>query len=199
MALVTHHASPYKSMADIVAAAKAKPGTVGVGSIGSGILGHLAMTLAQTQRGFQLTHVPYKGGGPLMQDAIAGHVPLAIGTTFLVSPHIDSKLVRPIAVTSAKRTAQLPNVPTIAESGFAGFDVQAWWGVFAPANTPKPIIDRMSAEVAKVLAQPAVRDKLTQQGMEIVAGGPEVLGRFVGGEIDRWAKVVKENAIKAGE
>lgn len=199
MALVTQTAMPYRSLADVIAAAKAKPGSIGYGSIGSGSLGHLAMTLLQSQGGFQLTHVPYKGGGPLMQDAIAGHVPLAIGTTFLVNPHIDSKLVRPLAVTSAKRTPQLPNVPTIAEQGFPGFEVAAWWGVLAPAHTPKPILDRMQAELVKVLGQAAVRDKLTQQGMEIVAGGPEVLSKFVAGEMERWGRVVKDNGIKAGE
>ena len=199
MALVTNAATPYKSIADVIAVAKAQPGTIGYGTIGSGSLGHLAMTLAQVQRGFQVTHVPYKGGGPLMQDAIAGHVPLAIGTTFLVSPHIESKLVRPLAVTSSKRTARLPDVPTMAESGFAGFDVSAWWGILAPANTPKPIVDRMLAELAKVLQQPAVRDKLTQQGMDIVGGGPDVLARFITVEVDRWAKIVRDNNIKAGE
>ena len=199
MALVTNAASPYKSLADVIAAAKQKPGSIGFGTIGSGSLGHLAMTQLQTLGGFQLTHVPYKGGGPLMQDAIAGHVPLAIGTTFLVSPHIDSKLVRPLAVTSSKRTTQLASVPTMAEQGFAGFAVLAWWGVLAPANTPKPIIDRMNAELVKALAQPAVRDKLTQQGMDIVAGGPDVLAKFVAGEMDRWGKIVKDNNIKPGE
>jgi tripartite-type tricarboxylate transporter receptor subunit TctC len=199
MALVTHQATPYKSMADVVAAAKAKPGTVGFGSIGSGSLGHLAMTLLQSQGGFQLTHVPYKGGGPLMQDAVAGHVPLAIGTTFLVSPHIESKLVRPLAVTSAKRTAQMPNVPTMAEEGFGGFAATAWWGILAPAGTPKPIVDRMHAELVRALNQPAVRDKLTQQGMDIVAGTPEMFAQFVAAETERWGSVVRDNRIKAGE
>ena len=199
MALVTHQASPYKSMADVVTAAKAKPGMVGFGSIGSGSLGHLAMTLLQNQGGFQLTHVPYKGGGPLMQDAIAGHVPLAIGTTFLVSPHIESKLVRPLAVTSAKRYAQMPNVPTMAEEGFGGFEAYAWWGILAPAGTPKPIVERMHAELVKALSQPAVRDKLTQQGMDIVAGPPDAFAQFVAAEMERWGRIVRDAKIKAGE
>ena len=199
MALVTHQSTTYQSMADVVAAAKAKPGMVGFGSIGSGSLGHLAMTLLQSQGGFQLTHVPYKGGGPLMQDAIAGHVPLAIGTTFLVTPHIESKLVRPLAVTSAKRTAQMPHVPTMAEQGFSGFAATAWWGILAPAGTPKPIVERMHAELVKALNQPAVRDKLTQQGMEIVAGTPDAFAQFVAAEMERWGKVVRDGRIKAGE
>ena len=196
MALVTHTPAPYKSMTDVIAAAKAKPESIGYGSVGSGSLGHLAMTLLQSQGGFQLTHVPNKGGGPLMQDAVAGHVPLAIGTTFLVSPHIESKLVRPLAVTSAKRTTQMPAVPTMAEQGFPGFEAYAWWGLLAQS---KAILDRMHAELVKALAQPAVRERLTQQGMDIVASTPEVFAKFVGSEMERWGKVVRDNKIKAGE
>ena len=199
MAVVTHVSTPYNSLTDVIAAAKEKPGAVSFGSIGSGSLGHLTMTLLQNEGKFQLPHVTYKGGGPLMQDAVAGHVPLAIGTTFLVSPHIESKLVRPIAITSANRTAKMNAVPTIAEQGFPGFEVYAWWGILAPAGTPKPIIDRMNTELARVLEQPAVRDKLSQQGMDIVGSSPEVLGSFIAKEIEHWARVVRDNKIKAGE
>lgn len=199
MALVTHTPTLYGSLNEVIAAARSKPESIGYGTIGSGSLGHLAMTTLQTQGNFKLVHVPYKGGGPLMQDAIAGHVPLAIGTTFLVSPHIESKLVRPLAVTSSKRTAQMPNVPTVAEQGFPGFEAYAWWGVLAPANTPRAIIERMHAELVRILAQPAVRDKLTAQGMDIVASEPAVFARFVATEMERWGKVVRDNKIKAGE
>ncbi len=199
MAVVTHASTSYTSLGDVIAAAKDKPGSVSFGSIGTGSLGHLAMTLLQNEGNFQLTHVPYKGGGPLMQDAVAGHVALAIGTTFLVSPHIESKLVRPLAVTSSRRTTQMAAVPTIAEQGFPGFEVYAWWGILAPAQTPRPIVDRMNAELVKVLAQPAVRDKLGQQGMDIVAGTPEALGAFVAKEIEHWGRIVRDNKIKAGE
>jgi tripartite-type tricarboxylate transporter receptor subunit TctC len=107
--------------------------------------------------------------------------------------------LRPLAVTSAKRVPQFPNVPTFAEEGFPGFEAYAWWGIFAPAGTPKPIVERMHAELTKALAQPAVREKLTQQGMDIVGGPPDALAQFVGREIERWAKVVRENRIKPGE
>ena len=199
MALVTYTPTLYRSLGEVIAAAKSKPDSIGYGTIGSGSLGHLAMTTLQAQGNFKLVHVPYKGGGPLMADAIAGHVPLAIGTTFLVTPHIESKLVRPLAVTSSKRTAQMPNVPTVAEQGFPGFEAYAWWGVLAPANTPRPIIERMHTELGRVLATPVVRDKLTQQGMDIVASEPAAFGRFIANETERWGKVVRDNKIKAGE
>ena len=199
MALVTYTPTLYRSLGEVIAAAKSKPDSIGYGTIGSGSLGHLAMTTLQTQGNFKLVHVPYKGGGPLMADALAGHVPLAIGTTFLVSPHIEAKLVRPLAVTSSKRTAQMPNVPTVAEQGFPGFEAYAWWGVLAPANTPRAITERMHAELVRILAQPAVRDKLTAQGMDIIASEPGVFARFIATETERWGKVVRDNKIKAGE
>jgi len=198
--LVTAHATlPYKNFSDVVSAAKAKPESIGFGTIGSGSLGHLAMTLLQGQGNYRLTHVPYKGGGPMMQDAIAGHVPLAIGTVFVVSPHIQSRSIRPLAVTSGVRTAQFPDVPTMAEQGFKGFEAYAWWGMLAPARTPRPIMERMHAEVSKLLAQREARERLTQQGMDIVASSPEEFGRFLDVEMQRWGKVVRDNNIKAGE
>jgi tripartite-type tricarboxylate transporter receptor subunit TctC len=198
--IVTAHAStPYQSFADVVNAAKAKPEAIGFGTIGTGSLGHLAMTLLQNQGGFKLTHVPYKGGGPLMQDAVAGHVPLAIGTAFLVNPHVQSKSIRALAVTSGKRTAQSPDVPTVAEQGFKGFEAYAWWGILAPARTPQPVLDRMHAELGKMLKVPAARERLTQQGMDIVASSPAEFGKFLNAEIERWGKVVRDNAIRAGE
>jgi tripartite-type tricarboxylate transporter receptor subunit TctC len=153
----------------------------------------------QNQGHFELTHVPYKGGGPALQDAVAGHVPLIAGTVFLISPQVDGKNLVPLAVTSAKRIAKYPEVKTIAEQGFPGYESVAWWGIFAPAKTPPAIINAMNAALAKVLAEPAVRDKLVAQGMEIVASKPEELGKFVDIEIERWGKVIRDNKIKAGE
>ena len=143
--------------------------------------------------------MPYKGGGPALQDAVAGHVPLIAGTVFLISPQVDGKNLIPLAVTSAKRIAKYPDVKTIAEQGFPGYESVAWWGVFAPAKTPAAIINAMNAALVKVLNEPAVRDKLVAQGMEIVASNPGELGKFVDVEIDRWAKVIRDNKIKAGE
>lgn len=150
-----------------------------------------------TQLGSQF--IPYRGGGPLMTDAIGGQVPLAIGTTFLVNPHVKGGKVKALGVTSAKPTAQMPGVAPVSEQGAPGFAALAWWGVIAPAGTPPAIVKRMYEELAKALKTPAVAEKLTAQGMEIVGGGPEDLDKFLRGEIDRWAKVVKDNKIRAGD
>jgi len=199
MAIVTHASQPYKDFRDVLAAAKQKPGSVAYGSIGTGSLGHLAMAQIGNLQKVEFTHVPYRGGGPLMTDAIGGQVPLAIGTVFLVNPHVKGGKVRALAVTSAKASPQMPGVAPVAEQGVPGFAALAWWGVIAPANTPPAIVKRMHEELAKALKEPAVAQKLTEQGMEIVGGGPEELDRFVRAEIARWAEVVKANKVKAGD
>jgi tripartite-type tricarboxylate transporter receptor subunit TctC len=196
MVLATPAASEYRSFADVVAAAKAKK-PVSFGSIGSGSLGHLAMALLGRSGGLEWTHVPYKGGGPLMQDAVAGHVPLAIGSQFLIKPHVDSKRLRALAVTTTKRSPDLPDVPTVAESGFAGFDAPAWWAVLAPAKTPPDIVRRMNEELNKALRQPDIAKKLEAQGIDIVGGAPDEARGFIDRQIDTWARVVRENQIKA--
>ncbi|MEY3871403.1 MAG: hypothetical protein RLZZ296_398, partial [Pseudomonadota bacterium] len=126
----------------------------------------------------------------------AGHVPLAIGSVFVVKPHIDSGRMRPLAVTTSKRSPELPNVPTVAESGFAGFDAPAWWAILAPAKTPPAIIKRMNEEVAKALKNPEIAKKLSAQGINIVGSTPEAATTFINNQIDVWAKVVKDNGIK---
>lgn len=196
MVLATFAASEYKSFADVVAAAKAKK-NVNYGSIGSGSLGHLAMSLLSKSGGIDWQHVPYKGGGPLMSDAVAGHVPLAIGSVFVTKPHIDSGRLRPLAVTTSKRASELPNVPTVAESGFAGFDAPAWWAILAPAKTPPEVLKRMNEEVNKALKNPEIAKKLSAQGIDIVGGSSDSARIFIDKQIDTWAKVVKDNGIKA--
>ena len=197
MAVVAHTAQPYNSFRDVLAAAKDKP--VAFGSIGTGSLGHLAMLEVGNRAKAGFTHIPYKGGGPLMNDAVGNQVPLAIGTVFLVNPHVKGGKLKALAVTSEKGTPQMPGVPTIAEQGVPGFSALAWWGVVAPANTPPALAKRIHEEFAKALKAPAVAEKLSAQGMDIVGGGPEELDRFVRGEISRWAKVVKENNVKSGD
>jgi tripartite-type tricarboxylate transporter receptor subunit TctC len=196
MVLATHAGSEYKTFADVVAAVKAKK-NVSYGSIGSGSLGHLAMALLGKSGGLAWQHVPYKGGGPLMTDAVAGHVPLSIATVFVTKPHIDSKRMRPLAVTTSKRAAELPDVPTVAESGYPGFDAPAWWAVLAPAKTPPEIVRRMSDELNKALRTPDVAARLAAQGITVVGGTPEAARTFIDRQIDIWAQVVKENNIKA--
>lgn len=196
MVLATHVGSPYRTFADALAAAR-KPEGVTFGSIGSGSLGHLAMALLGKNNHLNFVHVPYRGGGPLMNDAVAGHVPLAIGSVFVVKPHIDSKRMRPLAVTTSKRDPSLPDVPTIAESGFAGFDAPAWWAVLAPAKTPAPIIKRMNEALNKVLKNPEVAKRLDAQGIDVMGGTPQAGQAFIERQMDTWAKVVRDNDIKA--
>jgi len=196
MVLATFSASEYKTFADVVAAAKAKK-NVNYGSIGSGSLGHLALALVGKSGSFDWQHVPYKGGGPLMTDAVAGHVPLSIGSVFVTKPHIDSGRLRPLAVTTSKRSRVLPNVPTLAESGFSDFDAPAWWAIVAPAKTPPDVLKRMSEEVNKALENPEIAKKLSAQGIDIVGGSSESARVFIDKQIDTWAKVVKDNGIKA--
>ncbi len=196
MVLATHVDTPYKTFADVVAAVKAGK-NVSYGSIGNGSLGHLAVTLLAKGNGFELTHVPYRGGGPLMSDAIAGHVPLSIGSVFVTKPHIDTKRLRPLVVTTDKRSPQLPDVPTLAESGYAGFNAPAWWAVLAPAKTPPEIVARMNDEINKALKSPDVATKLAAQGISVNTGTPAAAQAFIEAQIDVWAKVVKANHIQA--
>jgi tripartite-type tricarboxylate transporter receptor subunit TctC len=196
MVLATYADSPYKTFADVVAAAKAKK-YVSYGSIGSGSLGHLAMSLLGKSGGIEWQHIPYRGGGPLMTDAVAGHVPLSIGSVFVTKPHIDNKRMRPLVVTTSKRSPDLPDVPTVAESGFAGFEAPAWWAILAPAKTPPEILKRMNEEVNKALKNPEIAKKLDAQGIDIVGGTSEAARVFIERQMDVWAKVVKDNNIKA--
>jgi tripartite-type tricarboxylate transporter receptor subunit TctC len=195
MVLATFAGSEYKTFADVVAASKAKK-NVNYGSIGSGSLGHLAMALVGKSSGIEWTHIPYKGGGPLMTDAVAGHVPLAIGSVFVTKPHIDNKRLRALAVTTSKRSPDLPDVPTLAESGVAGFDAPAWWAILAPAKTPPEILKRMNEEVNKAMKTPEIAKKLEAQGIDVVGGSPEIARVFIEKQMDIWAKVVKDNGIK---
>ena len=199
MVIAKHPAVAFKDFKDIIAAGKVKADAVSFGTIGSGSLGHLAMLQIAGLAGTTFNHIPYKGGGPLVQDAIAGHVPLMIGTIFLAKPQIDAKMLVPLAVTSPKRSPRLPDVPTVAEQGVPGFESVAWWGVVAPAGTPPAIIAKLNDELVKALKTPEVAEKLSAQGMDVVGSKPEALQVLVQTEITRWSKVVKDNKIKAGE
>jgi tripartite-type tricarboxylate transporter receptor subunit TctC len=197
MAIVTAPSKPYKSFADVISAAKAKPDTISYGSIGSGSLGHLTVTLLQQAGGFKVVHIPYKGGGPMVTDALGGQTELAIGSVTLLAPHVKGGKLRALAVTGDKRSVAMPEVPTLAEEGFPGFSALAWWGVFAPAGTPKPIIDKLNAELAKTINQPELKKQLSDQlGMDVVVSSPEELQKWTVGEIARWGKVVRENRIR---
>lgn len=194
MVLASTKGSPITSFAQLVNEAKAKKPN-SYGTIGTGSLGHLAVAQMAKNAGFDWTHVPYKGGGPLMNDAIAGHVPLAVGSLFLIKPHADSGNVTPLAVSTSKRSKDMPNVPTIAESGFPGFDAPAWWGVIGPAKLPPAITSRIHAAVAAALKNPDVAKKLEAQGIELAGGGPEVFKPFVEKQMTTWSAFIKANNI----
>jgi tripartite-type tricarboxylate transporter receptor subunit TctC len=197
MAIATQPAKPYKSFADVIAAAKAKPDAVSFGTIGNGSLGHLTMTLVQQAAGIKLVHIPYKGGGPMTTDAIGGQVELAVGSVAVITPHVKGGKLRAIAVTGDQGSNALPDVPALAEQGFKGFSALAWWGIFAPVGTPKPILDKFHAELVKAVNQPDVKKTLTETlGMDLVASTPEELQKWTLGEMQRWGRVVKDNKIK---
>lgn len=199
MALVTHPSQPYKSFQDVVAAAKAKPGSVSYGTIGAGSLGHLAMAQLGNQLGVEFNHVPYRGGGPLMNDAIGNQVPLAIGSVFLVNPYVSTGRLRAIAVTSADPDPKTPGVQPIAKQGAPGFEAYTWWGVFAPAKLPPQLIKEIYETLSKAVKTTSVEEKLAAQGMEVLGAPPADLDMFVRKEMQRWAKVVKDNNIKSGD
>ena len=196
--LCTHPGRPFKTFADVIAAAKERPNAISYASVGSGSIGHLAMALLSKQAGVSLVHVPYRGGGPAMNDAVAGHVDLLVGSTALAIPQLQAGTIRALAHTAKSRVPSLPAVPTVAESGFASFEAYAWWGVFAPANTPKTMIDRFGADLAAVLREERISKQLAEtQQVSLALGGPEELRRFLAEQMRVWGAVVRENNIKA--
>lgn len=197
-AIAAHPSRPFRSFAEVVKAAKAKPDSISIGSIGNGTLAHLTIALAQQAGGFRINHIPYKGGGPMTQDLIGGQVDLGIGSAALLTPHVRSGKVRAMATTGEKRAPSLPDVPTLVEQGIPGVTVYAWWGVLAIAGTPKPIVDKFHSELQKALNLPDVRKTLTEtMGMELIVSSPEVLQKWIVSEMQRWGKVVKDNNIRA--
>lgn len=197
LVLVVPAASPYKTLNDVLAASKARDGGLSSASPGTGTSPHMALELLSYQTGVKFTHVPYKGSGPAVQDVIGGQVDMMFDTTLIVGPHIESGKLRPIAVTSSKRLDSLPNVPTIAEAGQKGFDMGSWQAVFAPAGTPKPIVDRLHAEIMKIIATPDIQARLKSFGMVPSTMTPAQLGDYQKAEVAKWAQVIKAAGIKA--
>ena len=193
--LVVPAKSPYKSVADIIAAAKASPGTLAFASSGIGTTQHLSGELFQKMAGIKMIHVPY-AKTPALQDVIAGQVPMMFeGPT--VFSHIQSGAVRALAVTSAKRLAALPNVPTMAESGVPGYEIQAWQAIWVPAGVPKPIVNRLYTEVAAILKEPDTLTRLEQMGVTPSGMTPEAFAAFQKSEVEKWGQLIKSAGIKA--
>ncbi|HWJ01507.1 MAG TPA: tripartite tricarboxylate transporter substrate binding protein [Burkholderiales bacterium] len=192
--LALHPSVPAGSVKELIALAREK--SLLAGSSGIGATGHLAIELFNLMAGVKLVHVPYKGGGPAMGDLVGGQVNLIFATTASAIPHLKSGRIKGIAVTTAKRSALLPDVPTISESGLAGFDANNWYGLVVPAKTPRAIIDQLNAEVTKVLAMPDVKTTLFNQGLDPAPGTPEQFGAYIKSERAKWAKVIKESGAK---
>ena len=196
-AIATAAGKPWKSFAEVAAAARAKPESVSVGSIGNGTLGHLALVQAQQIGGFKLIHAPFAGGGPMNQNILGGQVEMGIGSVALLTPQVRGGKMRALATLGEKRATALPDVPTLIEQGFPGLTAYAWWGIYAPAGTPKPVIDRFHGELVKALNQADVRKTLGETlGMDLVVSTPETLQQWNAREMAKWSKVIKENNIK---
>jgi tripartite-type tricarboxylate transporter receptor subunit TctC len=195
--LATNPERPFKTFADVVAAAKAKPDGITYGSIGSGSLGHLTMVLLSQRAGIRMVHVPYRGGGPLMNDALAGHIDLAIGSAALITPQVNGGKLRALVQTSATRVSALDEVPTAIESGFPSFESYAWWGSFTAGGTPRSIVDRFSNALAETLREPAITSRIEALQIKLQLGGPDEQRKFLAEQMKLWGPVVKENNIKS--
>jgi tripartite-type tricarboxylate transporter receptor subunit TctC len=195
--LVAHPSVPVKNVRELVAYAKANPNKVNYASAAVASLGHLAGELLNSLAGIQMQHVPYKGSGQAVIDLLAGQVQVMVSGMSSVMPHIRGGKLRPLAVTGAQRSPAVPEVPTIAEAGYPGFEASAWYSVMAPAGTPKPVVARLNGEILRALKMPEVKDRLENVGFEIVGSSPEQCGTYIRNEIVKWAKVVKASGIKA--
>ncbi|WP_157603955.1 tripartite tricarboxylate transporter substrate binding protein [Rhizobacter sp. Root1221] len=187
---------PIHSVKELIAAAKAKPGSLSFGTAGAGSSQHLSGEKFKLDAGVDITHVPYRGSGPSMQDLIAGQIPMSFDTALVALPQIKTGRIRALAVTSGKRAKALPDVPTLAESGLRGFDVSSWQAFFAPAGTPQPIITRLHEELAKMAGQTATAARLQAMGVEYAPMTPAQLGAFQKAEIVKWEKVAKDAKLE---
>ncbi|HEV8110991.1 MAG TPA: tripartite tricarboxylate transporter substrate binding protein [Burkholderiales bacterium] len=198
MAITTAAGKPYKSFKDVIAAAKANPDKLTIGNVGNGSLGHLATILLNQAAGIHLVPVPYKGGGPLSTDVMGGQIDFAMASTAAQAQHVKGGKMRALVLTGDKRSHTMPDVPTLAELGVPWQGAYAFWGILAPAGTPRPIVDKLVAELNKVLKQPDVNKTLTETlGMDVVALGPEATQKWIADNMARWGKVVKDNNIHA--
>ena len=194
--LVVHASVPVKSVAELIDLAKRKPGQLSFASAGNGGTNHLSGELFKLMAGVDMVHVPFKGAGPAAADVLAGRIALTFDSIPVWINHIKAGRVRPLGVTSLKRSSTLPEVPTVAESGLPGFDVANWLGVYAPAKTPQPVIDRLNAELGKVMADADIRRQLVEQGVEPMHTTPQGLAALMRSDTAKWAKIVKASGAK---
>ena len=191
--LVANPAQPYKSVKDLIAYAKANPGKVNFGSSGNGSSIHLSGELFKSLAKVDMQHVPYKGSAPAVTDLLGNQIGIMFDNMPSAIQHVRSGKLVPLAVTTAKRSPELPSVPTIAEAGVPGYEATSWFGMFAPAGTPAPVLAKLNAAIVKVLAQPDVKKKINEQGAEVYSETPEQFTAFIQAESVKWGKVVKES------
>ena len=191
--LVANPAQPYKSVKDLIAYAKANPGKVNFGSAGNGSSIHLSGELFKSLAKVDMQHAPYKGSAPAVTDLLGNQIDIMFDNMPSAIQHVRSGKLAPLAVTTAKRSPELPNVPTIAEAGVPGYEATSWFGMFAPAGTPAPVLAKLNAAIVKVLAQPDVKKKINEQGAEVYSETPEQFAAFIQAESVKWGKVVKES------
>ena len=196
LVLAAHPSVAVKSLKELVELSKTKPGGLTFGSSGAATTTHLAGELLAQRAGMNLTHVPYKGGGQAVTDVVGGQIPLIFTVIPTISAFVKDGRLNAVAVASAKRSNVLPDVPTLIESGLPGFEVNSWYGLLAPAKTPKPIIDRLQREVAAVLAIPEVRERYLKGGFEPVGNKPEEFAQQIKADLARWKKVVTDANIR---
>jgi tripartite-type tricarboxylate transporter receptor subunit TctC len=187
---------PVSSVAELVAAAKKAPGTINYGTPGAGSPFHLATVMFERMAGISVTHVPYKGAAPAITDLLGGHIPMAALSIASGMPHIQGGKVRGLAVTSAARSPALPDVPTVAESGFPGFEANGWLGILAPNGTPPDVIAKLNGEIAKVMQSSELKKQLLAQGVEARVSTPEQFGAFIKSESAKWGKIIADAGIK---
>ena len=194
--VVVHPSLPARNVKELIALAKAKPGAITFASPGPGTPSHLAGELFRVRTGSNILHVPYKGAGPLMVDQIGGHVMLSFTAPIVSKPHVDAGKLRALAITTEKRWSGMPDLPTVAEAGYPGFDVYAWFAFFAPAGTPREIINRLAADIGRAVQMPDIKERLAGQGIESAVGTPESLAVFLKNDWEIWDKLIREQGIK---
>jgi tripartite-type tricarboxylate transporter receptor subunit TctC len=194
--LVVHPSLPVKDVKELVALAKARPGQITYASSGNGSGGHLCMELFKTMTGTNFVHVPYKGGGPALVDTLAGQVQVLFTPPVSATQHVQSGRLRALAVSTVRRSSGMPDLPTIAESGVPGYDSGVWYGVLAPAGTPREIVMRVNGDVVKALQQPDFRTMLVANSIDPIGSSPEVLAQFIRIEMAKWAKVVRDADVR---
>ena len=195
--LVVNQHLPMKSVADLIAYAKANPGKLNYASTGSGTSTHLEGELLKSMANIFMVHIPYKGSGPALTDVVGGQVGVMIDALGSSGPFIKSGKLRALAVTTAKRSPSIPELPTVAESGLPGYEAMPWLGIVAPAGTPQPIIDRLYREIAEILKEPELRERFKGWGLDIIGNSPAEFSSFLRRDIDQWAKVISSAKIKA--